>query len=53
MYGYVQLGMLLEEAADVATATLAGRSGGREKEKQAVPSHLGIEVLGQGLDADP
>ncbi len=53
MDGYVRLGMFLEVAAYVATATLARRSGRREKDKQAMLSLLCIELLGQRLDPRP
>ncbi len=43
--------MPLEVGAYVATATLADRSGGREKEKEAMTSLLGIETLGKRLEA--
>ena len=42
--------MLLEVAPHVATATLARRSGGREKDKQPVLALLRVEPLGQRLD---
>ncbi len=45
--------MLLEVAPYVATATLARRSGRREKDKQPVLSLLCIELLGQRLDPRP
>ncbi len=45
--------MLLEVAPDVATATLARRSGRGEKDEQPVPSLLCIELLGQRLDPSP
>ena len=45
--------MLLEVASYVATATLARRSGGREKDKQAVLSPLRIELRDQRLEPRP
>ncbi len=47
----LELGMPLEVGAYVATATLADRSGGREEEKEAMTSLLGIEPLGKRLEA--
>ena len=47
----LELGMLLEVVAYVATATLANRSGGREEEKEAMTSLLGIKPLGKRLEA--
>ncbi len=45
------LGMLFEVAAYAATAALAGRSGGREEEQEAMAPMLGIESLGERLKA--
>ncbi len=49
----VQLGMRFEVGPYVATATLARRSGRREKDEQPVLSLLCIELLGQRLDPRP
>ncbi len=45
--------MRLEVAPYVATATLARRSGGREKHEQPVLPLLRIELLGQRFDPRP
>ena len=45
--------MLFEVAAYAATAALAGRSGGREEEQEAMASVLGIELLAERLKAGP
>ena len=49
----VQVGVVLEILPYVATATLAGRSGRREKKKEAMLALLCIEALRQRLDSFP
>ena len=47
---YLELGMPIQVGSYVATATLAGRSGGGEEEQEAMASLFSVEALGQRLE---